>query len=392
MWNDTLKEEVSNLSYQKELSTKSREKEQLGLGQEVNSQGPGGSGGVQMSGPGATTATLVGLDTSTQFNDPMVCINQYGSNAAASVSLLSSLEKGKTSELIQSTQGLSGEDLALDARLELSVVEADGAQVSTETGSQLTEQASWLLDPLGEEGEMVETREGTEVKGAPADLQQEMSASISLAKGKRTKIVVVPEDKLPVRKSGRNKGAEANTPSMAKAQRLTAEKNLDRGNDFAILDLHSDTHLSSVVQDSCIVFVPSAGTPSEALSLIRAKEAVQAALAGTRFRLDREAATKAAGEAAAVAAAQIDSSAPSEGPAGPSGGAAVTGGESLAAAGPDAVVDTAAHEPGGWFRLPGMAGRTPRPRASNRDANMSSARRCRCAKGEGPNRVTNEGT
>jgi hypothetical protein len=35
-----------------------------------------------------------------------------------------------------------------------------------------------------------------------------MTASISLAKGKRTKIVVVPEDKVPpVRKSGRNKGA-----------------------------------------------------------------------------------------------------------------------------------------------------------------------------------------
>jgi hypothetical protein len=276
----------------------------------------------------------------------MVCINQYGSNAAASVALLSSLEKGKTSEMIRSTQGLSGEDLALDARLELSVVEADGAHVSTETGSQLTEQVSWLLDPLGEEGEMVEMRQGTEVKGAPADLQQEMSASISLAKGKRTKIVVIPEDKMPVRKSGRNKGAEANTPSMAKAQRLTAEKNLDRGNDFAILDLHSDAHLSSVVQDSCIVFVPSAGTPSEALSLIRAKEAVQAALAETRFRLDREAATKAAGEAAAAAAAQIDSTAPNEGPGGPSGGAAVTGRESLAAAGPDAVMGTAAHEPG----------------------------------------------
>jgi hypothetical protein len=120
---------------------------------------------------------------------------------------------------------------------------------------------------------------------------------------------------------------------------------LDRGNDFAILDLHSDAHLSSVVQDSCIVFVPSAGTPSEALSLIHAKEVVQAVLAETRFRLDREAATKAAREAAAAAAAQIDSTAPSEGSGGPSGGA-VTGRESLAVAGPDAVMGTAAHEPG----------------------------------------------
>jgi hypothetical protein len=133
---------------------------------------------------------------------------------------------------------------------------------------------------------------------------------------------------------------------MAKAQRLTAEKNLDRGNDFAILDLQSNAHLSSVVQDSCIVFVPSAGTPSEALSLIRAKEAVQAALAETRFRLDREAATKVAGEAAAVAAAHADSIAPSEGPGGPSGVAAVAGREGLAAAGPDEEKGAAVQDPG----------------------------------------------
>jgi hypothetical protein len=64
---------------------------------------------------------------------------------------------------------------------------------------------------------------------------------------------------------------------MEKAYRLTAEKNLDKGNDFSILDAHSDSHLSLVVKDSCLVFSPSAGTPSEALSLVRAKEKVQAA-------------------------------------------------------------------------------------------------------------------
>jgi hypothetical protein len=191
----------------------------------------------------------------------MECINQYGSNAAASDALLRSLERGKTTEKAPPTQGLSGEGKTLGSNFDLTVEEAEGTQVSAETGSQLTEQvSSWLLDspirslldpqmdPQGEEGEVVEALEGPAVKGALADLQQEMSASISLAKGKRTKIIVVPEDKVAlVRKSGRNKGAEANTPSMAKAQQLTAEKNLDRGNDFAILDLHSDAHLSPVV-------------------------------------------------------------------------------------------------------------------------------------------------
>jgi hypothetical protein len=302
---------------------------------------------------------VAGVDSISQGCDPMEGINQYSSNAAASDALLRSLERGKSTEKVPSTQGLSREGKTLGASFDMAVEEAEGTQVSAETGSQLTEQvSSWLMDspirslldsqmdPLGEEGEVVEAIEGPAMKGAPADLQQEMSASISLAKGKQTKIVVVPEDKVAlVRKSSRNKGAEANTPSMAKAQRLTAEKNLDKGDDFAILDLHSDTHLSSVVQDSCILFVPSAGTPSEALPLIHAKEAVQAALVETRARLEREAATKAAGEAAAVADhAAIP--APNEGPGEPSGVAAMAGREGLAEVGLDATQGGAAQDPG----------------------------------------------
>jgi hypothetical protein len=338
-----------------------KEKEQQGQGQEVNSQVPGGSGNGQKSGPGVANEAraVAGVDSISQGRDPMEGINQYGSNAAASDTLLRSLERGKSTEKATSTQGLSGEGKTLGASFDLAVEEAEGTQVSAETGSHLTEQvSSWLLDspirslldsqmdPLGEEGEVVEAIEGPAMKGAPADLQQEMSASISLAKGKRTKIVVVPEDKVaPVRKSSRNKGAEANTPSMAKAQRLTTEKNLDKGNDFAILDLHSDAHLSSVVQDSCILFVPSTGTPSVALSLIRAKEAVQAALAETRARLEREAATKAAGDAAAVAD-RAAMPAPNEGPGEPSGVAAMAGREGLAEVGLDAAQGGAAQDLG----------------------------------------------
>jgi hypothetical protein len=51
---------------------------------------------------------------------------------------------------------------------------------------------------------------------------------------------------------------------MDKAKRLAAEWNLDTtvGNyDFSILDIYSDSILSSMIMDSRIVFVPSAGSP-----------------------------------------------------------------------------------------------------------------------------------
>jgi hypothetical protein len=84
----------------------------------------------------------------------------------------------------------------------------------------------------------------------------------------------------PVRKSGTNQGTAANTPVMEKATRMAAEKNLEttkaksKGNDSSALDLLSDAHISSVVRDCCLLFHPRVGAPSEAISLIRAKEKV----------------------------------------------------------------------------------------------------------------------
>jgi hypothetical protein len=49
------------------------------------------------------------------------------------------------------------------------------------------------------------------------------------------------------------------------------------------------------------VFVPSAGSPGEALSLLRAKEKVQAALAEVALRKEQETAARAAREVAAAA-------------------------------------------------------------------------------------------
>jgi hypothetical protein len=73
-----------------------------------------------------------------------------------------------------------------------------------------------------------------------------------------------------------------------RAQQLSTKKNLEgrmtligkeKGNDFDVLDILPDSHLSSVVTDSCLVFNPSAGEPGEALPIIRAKEKVRAIIA-----------------------------------------------------------------------------------------------------------------
>ena len=77
---------------------------------------------------------------------------------------------------------------------------------------------------------------------------------------------------------------------MEKARCRTAVKNLDSGN-LPVLDDFSDYHLSTVISDSCVVFVPRAGTLSVALSLLRAKEQAQVALteaAGRKEAADAE--------------------------------------------------------------------------------------------------------
>jgi hypothetical protein len=141
------------------------------------------------------------------------------------------------------------------------------------------------------------------------DLQLEATKTVHLSQGKRSKVVTVgcskkPPQAAPVRKSGRIKGALAHMLAMEKEQRLTAGKNLETGM-FDVLDAHSDDHLSSVLVDSCVMFVPSVGTPGEALSLLRAKEKVQAALA--RVAAEKaELEARAAREAAAALSSKAD--------------------------------------------------------------------------------------
>jgi hypothetical protein len=135
------------------------------------------------------------------------------------------------------------------------------------------------------------------------------TATYSRAKGKLRKGPTL------VRKSARNKGAGVGGTALEKAQRLAKEKNLEEADvaqdegTFSAFGVLSDAHMSGVLADSCVVFTPSCGTPSEAISLLRAKEAAQAELAAKAARLEQEERCAAAREAVAVS--------PSGGPGNP---------------------------------------------------------------------------
>jgi hypothetical protein len=256
---------------------------------------------------GATLGTTLELD-------------QYGSNLSASSDVLPSLrllDASKTSAVAGGTLG------AIEESIE-----------SGELDSHLTDPlASWVDDSQQAEGppakvarrsagesevETVEESEGEEleVQGAVAvgDLRSEVAVATPLAQGLRSKAIYYKRAQTTpataVRKSARNAAVAPGTSALARAQQLTAEKNLEgksattttssgkeKGNDFAVLDIFPDSHLSSVVSDSCMLFIPSAGEPGEALSIIRAKEKVQAAIAETARRLAREAEAAAGSEA-----------------------------------------------------------------------------------------------
>jgi hypothetical protein len=143
------------------------------------------------------------------------------------------------------------------------------------------------------------------------DLQREVQVGTPLVRGPRSMAIPYARKSTPtpasaVRKSARHSNGASAVSVLEKAKLLAADKNLEnaktveKGTNFSVLDLLPDSHLTSVVKDSCVIFSPSVGSPGEALSIIRAKEQVQAALAATSRRLKLEAEAKKAAEAAAA--------------------------------------------------------------------------------------------
>ena len=109
-------------------------------------------------------------------------------------------------------------------------------------------------------------------------LLQEATKAAMISKAKRTKTVPAA----PVRTSSRSKGAKGNMSSLQRAQLLQAQKNMEiSGNPpphFTVLDSFSDEHLHEVL-DASGVDPTCVGGARELVSLVRAKELAQAALA-----------------------------------------------------------------------------------------------------------------
>jgi hypothetical protein len=307
-------------------------------------------------------------------------IDQYGTNMGLAMGLDTPLPVGPVADKVPV--------MALGR----GVLEAtEGSLVSMETDSQVTDPiASWVAEspamggppskivrmgsparePEADTEDWVVTdseeedgsrREGEHTPASKQDLVREAMVDAPLVQGKRSLAIPYARKKkavvAAVRKSGRNGGAVAGATTLEKAQRLAAEKNLEtvkdkaKGTDFSILDVLPDSHLSSVVRDSCLIFHPKTGVPGEALSLIRAKEAVQAALAETRHRLEAEEAARRAEAAAKAAEGSGDAG---EGTSAPDISSAVATGEATCAGAPGVEnqgVDT-----------PEVAGRVGRPR------------------------------
>jgi hypothetical protein len=133
----------------------------------------------------------------------------------------------------------------------------------------------------GVDEEMLEARGQVVDQGAPAP-----GRVAGVPRRRQTKTVPVE----PARKSTRLTGTASATPVLQRAQERTAVKNLDSGtsNDFAVLPGLPDSHLVTVSHDCGMAFVLEQHTVSETLSLIRAKEEAQAALALAAFRREVE--------------------------------------------------------------------------------------------------------
>jgi hypothetical protein len=256
-------------------------------------------------------------------------LDQYGSNLNAAAEVLPSLrllEAAKSKTVVP--PGEAGGSLgSLEESLESGELDShitdplpswvdDSQQVEGPSAKVARlAQASPPRSSCTEEVEAVDASDEEELEvqeRAAGDLMKEVAVATPLAQGLRSKAIYFKRAPATlasaVRKSARTSTVALGTSALARAQQLTAEKNLEgkttligkeKGNDFAVLDLFPDSHLSAVVLDSCLVFNPSAGEPEEALSIIRAKEKVQAAIAETACRLAREAEAAAAAEVAA---------------------------------------------------------------------------------------------
>ncbi|KAK1632262.1 hypothetical protein QYE76_006577 [Lolium multiflorum] len=244
--------------------------------------------GTNKAGGGPGTSQLKGCVGSRSAPQLGKVTDQYGFNLRSFPALANLGRFAILSEVDEG--GRLEKQVEVPPLSQLGVGTEETSLVSEETASQVTDLVgSWIRDsPMIEPASPVSTMEDMVVEPvgskeavagggsvqqpvAVVDLHGELTATISLAQGKRTKVVpalvevatkrtTVPAT--PVRKSARNAGVAA-TSVMKKVQSLAAAKNLElptttgTDSDFSLLPSLPDSHLSSVIVDSGMVFAPS---------------------------------------------------------------------------------------------------------------------------------------
>jgi hypothetical protein len=154
---------------------------------------------------------------------------------------------------------------------------------SVDSPSKNTDSAAEMdADDVGGDDEMLE------VEGQVVDQGVPTLGHTAIPRQWRTKTVLAN----PARKSACLTGTATTTPVLQRTQERATAKNLelDTVSKFAVLPALSDPHLVSVPQDCGMAFETQSHTVTETISLIRAKEEVQVALALAVFCREVEAA------------------------------------------------------------------------------------------------------
>lgn len=216
-------------------------------------------------------------------------IDQYGSNLSKSAPWPVPLV------VLEQSRAAEGARKELPPSLPPSAIRADppgsppvDSSTLLTTGSDYDSEDS-LGSPATHKGSGHAAEAEAEEEGGVVDDTDDVArrpalSGVTVPRARRTRAVPVG----PARKSARLQGPASAVPIMQRAKEFTAAKNLDptgtippppSASEFVVLRKVSDEHLESVAHDAGLAFSVEAGTATEVIAFIRAKEEAQAALA-----------------------------------------------------------------------------------------------------------------
>jgi hypothetical protein len=266
---------------------------------------------------------------------PAPRIAQYGSNLPAGEAFAKKLAEA-ISPAVDPLLDISSDE---DPYVSPDKVYKLSAEVREEIGWESPNEWDFKNETLAQRCKKLKVGRSFDGVAKKLDLAAEASAEIAVSKGKRSvaisaqtspakspskasksgsasSVVTMSTPTSSARRSARTKTQDSET-MMAKAVRLQKIKD-NSGNplpsaDFVLLSSLPDDHLLSVASDSGLALVSGAGSVDEFLSLVRAKELAQAALAQAQIKF----AEQKAADAATAVAAQVAEAGPSvvQGPA-----------------------------------------------------------------------------